>query len=309
MAKNPDERYPTCTDFSDAIRSALGLGAYTTPSSAYTTAAGTGLPPALGGEPAGPAAAVLPVPPVPASTLSVPPAATDTVPPSLEAAVLASLAQASVPTQSGSSLGFADTTGQSIAAPGGSPAPGSSPHRAVRPAGRRQLMIAATAVVVAAGGLTVAFLEPWSHNSAAPGASQSASQLPPSQHATLLAVLTEPRGAAPGDVGFKSDIALVTVDPSFAYSWDIPSARYTAMVFRDAVAITSAKVKVAGTERVEAGISYNEVQVRNTATGQIVALMAAPSGTTVQAFALSPDGTEAAAADDDGNTYVWKLAL
>jgi hypothetical protein len=43
MAKDPDERYPTCTEFAEAVRAALGVDGYTTPSSAYS-AAGTGPP-------------------------------------------------------------------------------------------------------------------------------------------------------------------------------------------------------------------------------------------------------------------------
>jgi serine/threonine-protein kinase len=42
MAKDPGERYLTCTEFAEAIRAALGVDAYTTPSSAYS-AAGTEL--------------------------------------------------------------------------------------------------------------------------------------------------------------------------------------------------------------------------------------------------------------------------
>src|SRR3984885_8347642 len=61
MAKSPEERYPTCAEFADAVRAALGLSAYTTPSSIYTTA-GTGLPPVRDAGPAGPASAGTPVP-------------------------------------------------------------------------------------------------------------------------------------------------------------------------------------------------------------------------------------------------------
>jgi serine/threonine protein kinase len=43
MAKDPDDRYQTCAEFAEAIRAALGVDAYTTPSSVYTTA-GTSLP-------------------------------------------------------------------------------------------------------------------------------------------------------------------------------------------------------------------------------------------------------------------------
>jgi serine/threonine-protein kinase len=43
LAKDPEDRYPTCTEFAEAVRAALGVDAYTTPSSAYS-AAGTDLP-------------------------------------------------------------------------------------------------------------------------------------------------------------------------------------------------------------------------------------------------------------------------
>jgi serine/threonine protein kinase len=131
MAKDPDERYPSCTEFAEAVRAALGVGAYATPSSVYTTT-GTGLAPARGGGQAGPAPAVLPVP-APPPPVSTPPAAPGQVLPPREATVPASPVPAHAPTQSGSSLGFAETAGGTIAQPGRSPAPGTSPPQAVSP--------------------------------------------------------------------------------------------------------------------------------------------------------------------------------
>ena len=53
MAKDPEERYPTCAEFADAVRAALGVDAYTTPSSVYSAAV-TSLPPRVAAVP-GPA--------------------------------------------------------------------------------------------------------------------------------------------------------------------------------------------------------------------------------------------------------------
>jgi len=50
------------------------------------------------------------------------------------------------------------------------------------------------------------------------------------------------------------------------------------------------------------------LQVWNSATGRIMATLAAPRGTVVNVAVLSPDGTEVAAADSDGLTYIWKIA-
>ena len=65
---------------------------------------------------------------------------------------------------------------------------------------------------------------------------------------------------------------------------------------------------VVGAESLQWSISPgNVVQVVNAATDKVETL-AAPSGTMVDAWALSPDGTEAAVADDNGSTYLWKVA-
>ena len=308
MAKDPDERYPTCAEFADAVRAALGVGAYTTPSSIYTTA-GTGLPPAGGGELAGPASAMLPGP-VPPSPVSTPPAAPQTVPPAPEAAAPGSLAAVHAATQSGSSLGFADTTGQTIAGPGSSSGPGTGPHPPFSPARRRRRLVGALVagvVLVAAGGATAAALALSSHNPPAPGASNS-----PAPNASdapqQLATLTEPDGATPTSLAFKSDGTLVIVDTSGAYSWDIAASRATETDFASAQAFTSPTVHVAGKLAVSGDSSQlNAVHVWNVWINKVVATLAAPRGTIVEAYALSPDGTEAAVADSNGSSYVWKL--
>jgi serine/threonine protein kinase len=350
MAKDPDERYPTCAEFADAVRAALGLSAYTTPSSIYTTA-GTDLSLAREGGTASPAAAITPVP-VPPSALSVPPAAPDPVPPPRaepvpgsptpgpvlappprEEAVSGSPAATHAPTQSGSSLGFADTTGQTIAAPGSSPAPVTSPRQAVSPA-RRRGVFAAAAIVVATGGVTVAVLALSSHNSPpAPAVSSpplTTASSPPATTASSplatavatspppLATLTEPDGAPPTGVAFTSDGTLVTLDAADAYSWDIATGRPTRTDFESAKVLTSTAVSIEDGVSLRAGSQGNViqvlngatgvVQVLNAATGKVVATLAAPSRTAVNAATLSPDGTEAALADSNGHIYVWHIA-
>ena len=326
MAKDPEERYPTCAEFAEAVRAALGVGAYTTPSSVYTSAA-TGPAPARNGELDDPASAVTPLP-VPSSPLSVPPAAPDPVPPPLRAAVPGSPAPAHGLTQSGSSLGFADTEGRTIAQPGGSPVPGSSPGQAASPTRRRRRrlgLLAAATVVVAAGGVTAAVLAlsspgnppasspgnpPASSAGNSPGPTTSSS--PPASTAgtspPALAALREP-GTAPTGVAFKSDGTLVTVDASGgAYLWDIAADSSAPTDFASAQVFTSMAVHVAARlALIQSTGQLNVVQIWNIETNKVVATLAAPDDTVVEADALSPDGTEVAFADSDGRTYVWKL--
>ncbi len=303
MAKGPEDRYPTCTEFADAVRAALGLDSYATPSSVYT-AAGTGSPPAGDGELADLAAAMLPVPvpPSPLSVpLSVPPFAPDPVPSPRQEDAPGPLGGAHALTQSGIPLGFADTEGRTIAQPSGSPVPATSPDQAVdltRSRRRRRGMLAAAAVVVAAGGTTAAVLTLTS-----PG-----SPLTPLASPKSLAALLDPDGAAPTGVAFKSDSTLVAIDGSYAFSWDIATGDPTQTDYVTARNLARSDESIAGAERMRSGSANNVVQVTNTATGKVVATLAAPGGTAVEAYALSPDGTEAALADSDGSTYVWKIA-
>jgi serine/threonine protein kinase len=302
MAKDPEDRYSTCTDFADAVRAALGISAYTTPSSVYSIAR-TGLPRASDDRLTDPASTVLPVP-VPPSPLSTPPSAPAWASVPQEAAVADSPALAHAPTQSRYSAGYAATEWKAITQPGSSPAPETSPHGAVnptRPRGRHRGMLAAAVVVVVAGGATTAALVLSSHGSPpAPVASH-----PPGP----LATLADPTGATPTGVAFKSDGTLITVDAiGGAYSWDITTSRPTQTDLDAAATLTSEASQVVGVLKVTAGSQDNVVQVRDSATGKVVATLAAPSGTVANAFALSPDGTEVAVADSNGSTYVWKIA-
>ena len=167
-------------------------------------------------------------------------------------------------------------------------------------------MLAAAAVVVAAGGVTVAVLA-----LSSPGPTASPASQPPalgvSSHSPL-ATLTEPDGSAPINVAFKSDSTLVTVDASKAYSWDIATNSPTPTDFDSAQAFISTTEPAAGELSLFAGNQDNVVQAWNTSNGDLIATLAAPSGTVVNAYAISPDGTEAAVADSDGRTYVWKIA-
>jgi WD40 repeat protein len=123
-----------------------------------------------------------------------------------------------------------------------------------------------------------------------------------------LAVLHEPGAAVPTGVAFETDHILVTLDASHAYEWDIAAGSPTPTDHFGAAALASSGVTSAGAESMSAGSTDNVVRVGNTATGKLVATLAAPSGTSVEAYALSPDGTEAAVADSNGLIYVWKIA-
>jgi WD40 repeat protein len=110
---------------------------------------------------------------------------------------------------------------------------------------------------------------------------------------------------------------LVTLDAASAYSWDIASGRPTRTDSKSAKALTSTAVSIEDGVSLRAGSQSSAVKVLNAAngvvqvlnavTGEIVATLAAPSGTAANAFTLSPDGTEAALADSNGKTYVWKI--
>jgi hypothetical protein len=159
-------------------------------------------------------------------------------------------------------------------------------------------MVVAAVVVVAGGGVTAALAlasptgVPGSINSPAP-----------------LVTLTEPGGLAPTSLAFKSDGTLITVDAVKAYSWDIATGRPTQTDFTSAQVLTSTKVTAGDVVNlVPDGQGGHAVEVMSSVTGGIVATLAAPSGTVVNAYALSQDGTEAALADSNGRTYVWKVA-
>src|ERR1700722_2540230 len=217
MAKDPEERYPSCPELAD-------------PASAVTP---------------------VPVPPsplsVPPSRLSVPLAGPDPEPPPRQEDVPRSLAHGL--TQSSSSLGFADTTGRTIAQRGGSPAPETSPARR-----RRRGVLAATAIVVVAGGVAAAVLAlslpggppakvvsspPPSTASSPAGAAAATAQAPTAATSPpALAALAEPGRAGPTGVAFESDGTLVTVDAAGAYSWDIATSEPTPTDFDSAQAFT-----------------------------------------------------------------------
>src|SRR3984957_13958884 len=286
MAKDPEERYPSCPELAD-------------PASAVTP---------------------VPVPPsplsVPPSRLSVPLAGPDPEPPPRQEDVPRSLAHGL--TQSSSSLGFADTTGRTIAQRGGSPAPETSPARR-----RRRGVLAATAIVVVAGGGPAAVLAlslpggppakvvsspPPSTASSPAGSAATAAQAPTAATSrSALAALAEPGRAAPTGVAFESDGTLVTVDAAGAYSWDIATSEPTPTDFDSAQAFTAKEALVSAAGSMTPGSPRNVVLVWGT-NNELTAQLSAPNGTVANAWALSPDGTEAAIADSDGNTYVWKVA-
>jgi Protein kinase domain len=252
--------------------------------------------------------------PVPAFPISTPPATPVPAPSPREAAVPGSPAPAHAPTQFGSSLGFADTAGRTIAQPGSRPpTPGTSRPAAVRPGrrrGPRRGVLAAAVVVVAAGGVTAAVLA-----LSSPGSPPASAAL---HSPLLLATLAEPEGAAPTGVAFTSDGTLVTLDAAGAYSWDIATGRPARTDYASAKVLTSTAVSIKDGMSLRAGSEEDVVHVLNAANGavqvlkattsEIVATLTAPSGTAANAFTLSPDGTEAALADSNGKTYVWKIA-
>jgi serine/threonine-protein kinase len=306
MAKDPEERYPTCTDFADALRVALGIGTYATPSSVYSAITETGPPSPPGDGQADPTAPALPLP-VPPSPLSTPPATPSRMPLPQESALSGSMAAPHAPTQSSFPDGFAPTEEQEVPQPGSSPAPEPSVRLAASPPrrwrGRRAGVLAAAALVLVAGGATAAAL---------------ALSQPPT---TAMALLSSPRQiaalaypdetAALSALTFTSDGTLITAgSDSSAYSWDIADRVYTRTDYGTAVAqapTESATLSGGRTLRLAAG-SRTEILVLDAGTGKVLATLTSPVGIDLMLWTLSKDGTEAAAGDVQGNTYVWKIA-
>jgi serine/threonine protein kinase len=308
MAKNPDERYPTCTDFADALRAALGIGSYTTPSSVYSAVSETGQSSAGNDNPVSTA---LPVPPPP---LSTPPAMPERAVPPRETAGPDSPAAPHAPTRSGDSAAFAATAHRPVARPGGPPAPETSPREAVSPArrrrGRRTGVIAAAAVVVVAGGGTTAGLALAHHGNTPPPNPPVTS---PSRSLGLIATLTNPSGYGPAVLGFKSDSTVVTVDDQgHAYTWSIPGGSPTPIGYAEALGLASARTTVVsasgGLTLAPYPYQVNVIRVQNTGTGKVVATLTTPTGTGDLLYTFSPGGTEVAIADSNGSTYIWRIS-
>jgi serine/threonine-protein kinase len=304
MAKDPDERYPTCTEFADEVRTALGLSAYATPSSGYT-ATGPGLPQARAVELAdlpSPATSLL----VPPSPVPVPPTALDQVSPPREEPVPGSTAPSRAATQSDSPVGFADTTGQAVPQPGSSPATETRHRPAVNPAGRR-IMLAAAAVVVVAGGVTAAVLALSSPGSPPGSVDGSPPASATSGFPTPFATLAEPGAVVPNGVAFESDSTLITTDTAgYAFSWDIASGTHTPTNTAGAVVLARQSPVADGLELIRSSLP-NVIYVWVSGTQSVVATLAVPSSTLAEADAISQDGAEAAVTDSNGNTYVWKI--
>jgi DNA-binding beta-propeller fold protein YncE len=178
--------------------------------------------------------------------------------------------------------------------------PEAAPHPApfLAPRRRRRGVLAGAAVIVAAGGVTAAVLAHPSHTSPTAGANST----------TAIATLPEPNAFTPTGVAFESNGTLVTVDAGGgAFSWNIASGSPTPTGYQAASIRTAYAVPIAGAEGMQASGPANVVRVLNTATGEIIATLALPGATRAEAYALSPDGTEAAVADSDGATFVWKI--
>ncbi len=302
MAKDPGERYPACADFVNALRAALGVASYTSPSQEFSGAAGPAGPPGAGAATAD--GHPLPVPPAPVteSALSVPPAvsrAPTGTPPAPERAHRPQ----------------ADATGMRPTVAAHSPtAVSTPPGRAAaprparfRPARRAGLAAAAAAIVIGGG---VAAVLAWRDGSGSPPGSSAGQQ--PGLSPGLIATLADPSGASPNAVAFESNGTLVTADTaSNAYQWAIATQRATAVSYASAAAFIlrnagSAQQSPDGALNADAGTGTNQLEVTE-ADGSVFYTVTVPQGTTVIADAFSPDSSELAAADSDGRTYVWRL--
>ena len=222
MAKTPEDRYPTCEQFVDTLRDALGIGGYGIPrrlSALVPVLESSSILPATKPDPPTP----MPEPPLPVG------------PPlpgrqSLVATALPSTADQAFPDhaqyQPQPHLGGRyDGLTDSRAAAGQMVPPITGPmvtgrplggHRAKKTPRRRRTRagVAVSAVVVAAvGGAGIAWLLR-NHGYSMP----------------LTAILSEPKGAAPLGVAFASNAGLVTADLNGAYSWNLERRQETRTV-------------------------------------------------------------------------------
>jgi serine/threonine protein kinase len=302
MAKNPEERYLTCSDFADALRTALGLGTYTTPSSVYSAITQTGAPFPLGNGQMGPPVPAVRLPVRP--SLPTPLAAPGQAPVPKGSALPSAPAMPHAPTQSSYPDGFTHTAEQEIPQPSDPSAPVTSPPEATGSRrsrrGLRAGVLAAAAVVVAGGAIATAVL-------------LSQQDIALLSAPRLIATLTFPdANAALSTLSFTSDDTLVTVDSNTkAYSWDIAEGSYTTTNYDAAAAqapTESVTLSGGAALRLIAGGRLNDILVLDVGTGKVVDTLTSPQGTDLTLGTFSKDGTEVAAVDLSRDIYVWKIA-
>jgi serine/threonine protein kinase len=290
LAKAPEDRYATCGEFVDALRTACGTRAFPGFPGSGAQPGGTPWQPEQG-VPTQSAGNSIPPGPVPPSPLSTPP----------RLATITQSNEFASPTEDVKILRPGDSAAQSDAPA----ADVTGAQRAVKAPqyriGRRARIALAAAIVVAGSATALALTL----------ISQPAKP-EPGNSVALLARLADPVDTELAGVAFQSDDTVVTVDNAdHGFSWNLTSSSPspTDMGYSTASAVLNGAEQVSADDslQVVSGSQLNIVDVQDTATGKVVAIAAMPAGTDVLSFALSADGTELAVADSNNSAYIWKI--
>jgi protein kinase-like protein/WD40 domain-containing protein len=270
LAKAPGDRYASCREFADALRSALDVAAYHS------------------GPGAGPAAG-RPAAEHPATEI-----AEQVGPGTGEAAIPAGLAAAStigpVPAEAASIL----------PAPGTPVGPGRSGRdpEGAQPTRRRRRIILTTVAgvgIVAAVVVAAAFLI------GTPGAS-----LP----MRLVATFADPGSAGVYAVAFSPDGRTLAMgdDGGSTYLWDVATrSRIATLTDPGSGGVNAVAFSPVG-KTLATGDGDGSTYLWDVATGSRIATLTDPKTNGVYAVAFSRDGKTLATGDLDGRTYLWDVA-
>ena len=312
LAKDPEDRYPGCGQFADALQEALGVAAYHS---------------ALDAHPAQPSAEpiVTESPPAAEPAMTEPPAGpppaqpSETERPETEIAGPPGRGRGEAPVPAGavaaSTIGPAPATVTARArAAGIASAPAAAPGRSgadsgdgAAPAWRRHRMVlaalAGASILAAAAVLPVVL-------TSSPGHASSPGHTGLVTTGHLTATLASPGGSGVAAVAFSPDgRTLATGDRNGStYLWDVATGQLTTTLADPGGGGVDAVAFSPGGRTLAAGDGDGRTYLWDVATGHLTATLADPGSSGVDAVAFSPGGRTLAAGDGDGRTYLWDVA-